>query len=363
MSEDHLEETSPHQFERDGEDNENQISQTSSPDTSDNQAETPPKRKRSAWRWVLGSLIGLIVFAGLGALGGMQAGIAARQEQESLQSAVEAVAQYQLGLADLEEGRCDIARQRFQYVIELNPSYPEAAARLAEAMLCSAGTAEPPTETALEATPTPDLRGADQLFVDTQAQLGTQNWDGLLNTLDTLRKNFPEYEQLEVDRMYYIAFRNRGVTRILNEGELEGGIFDLNRAENIGLLDVQATSARQWAIWYVIGQSFWEVSWGQAVTFFQFVAPQAPNLHDGHFFTAQQRLATAQVAYADELIQLALYNANLQGWCQADDYLNEAFTHAQPTFAPEIQPTIDWIRIECELNPNQIGATPTPGSN
>ena len=200
-------------------------------------AAAPQKKRR--WRWVLGAVAGLIVFIGLGALGGRQAGIAARLEQQRLQGAVEAVAQYELGLIDLAEGRCDIARDRFEYVINLNPSYPEAGSRLAEAMMCATAPNEPVAEVAPDVTPTPDLRGAEQLYSDAQNLLAANQWTDLLATLDTLRLNFPDYQPIQVDGMYYLAFRNRGIV-FIGEGNLEGGIYDLNLAEKIGPLDIEA---------------------------------------------------------------------------------------------------------------------------
>ena len=92
-----------------------------------------PKRFRSA----LGLIAGLIVFLALGALGGVQSGLNTRQDKEQLNKAVEAVAQFELGKIDLDTGQCDIARQRFEYVIQLDPGYPGVAEKLAQSMLCA----------------------------------------------------------------------------------------------------------------------------------------------------------------------------------------------------------------------------------
>jgi tetratricopeptide (TPR) repeat protein len=320
----------------------------------------PAPKKTRRWRWVLGAVAGLIVFIGLGALGGRQAGIAARLQQQRLQGAVEAVAQYQLGLVDLAEGRCDIARDRFEYVINLNPSYPEAGNRLAEAMMCATQpNQEAVAEATLDVTPTPDLRGADQLYADAQNMLANTMWTELLATLDTLRLNFPDYQPIQVDGMYYLALRNRGIV-FIGEGNLEGGIYDLNRAEKIGPLDIEADNYRQWAIWYIIGQSFWEIDWVQSVTYFQLLANQVPNLHDANFFTVTSRLATAQVGAHNQLLEDALQIGGLGGWCEANNLLIEAEAYQPIQVTPEIQPTVDWIRFQCQENPGGQAATPTP---
>jgi tetratricopeptide (TPR) repeat protein len=311
----------------------------------------PPAAKPKRTRWILGGVVALIVLIGLGALGGMQAGFGARQQEQQLQEAVEAVAQFQLGVADLEAGQCDLARQRFEYVVQLDPGYPGIQDMLVASLLCAGGTATPIAQSTEGPEPTPDLRGAEVIFADTQSLLQSQNWDTLLFTLDTLRKNFPDYNPIEVDRMYFIALRQRGQDRILNIGDLEGGIFDLNRAAQIGPLDAEAQTYRQWAIWYIVGQSFWEVDWPQVVEYFELLAPAAPNLHDVNFFTATDRLAQAVVFYAQELVLEADRAARDKQWCDADAFMGQS--NAYSPLAPEVQPTAAWYTEKCSLDGNE----------
>ena len=308
-----------------------------------------PPQRTSRWRWLFGTLVGLIVFVGLGALVGMQSGIRARENKEQLDKAVEAVAQFELGQNDLASGQCAIARQRFAYVIELNPTFPGAAEKLAEAMLCVGVENEPTEQATLAPSATPDRRDVDEIYAEASAYLNASNWDALLPLLDTLRSEYPDFQPVEVDGMYYIALRNRGMERILGPGELEGGIFDLNQAEQIGPLDAEASSFRQWAILYIVGQSFWDVDWGQAVQNFGQIAAAAPNLHDSTFFTAQNRLATAQVEYAQVLIDEAQFLAGGKNWCQAKELMEQANSYSPHSI--EVQPTADWIAQKCELNP------------
>lgn len=311
--------------------------------------EIPPAKKgRGRLRWVVGLVIAFIVFIGLGALGGMQAGLSTRQSAERLQSAVEAETQFQLALVNMQAGQCDLARQRFEYVNQLNPQYPGILDHLAQSMLCASGTATPTPGGPDGPTPTPDLRGADQIFADAQTLLAAQSWDSLLLSLDTLRTNFPDYDPIEVDRMYYISLRNRGVGRILPVGDLEGGIYDLNRAAQIGPLDSDAENYRQWAIAYIIGASFWEIDWTQVVQYFQPLAAAAPQLHDLSFFTAQDRLATALVFYAEDLIDQADRLARDKQWCSAEQMMNEA--NAYSPLQPDVQPTATWYSEKCALN-------------
>jgi hypothetical protein len=282
----------------------------------------PKNQQRSTrLRWIIGAVVGFIVLVGLAALGGMQAGVFAREGEGRIQGAVEAYTQYQLALTDLQNGQCDIARQRLEYVIQLDPGFPGVVDQLAQAMLCTGSTPDALTTTG--PTPTPDMRGAEAIFTDAQSLLVSQNWEQLLLTLDTLRNNYPDLQPFEVDRMYYVALRHRGGDRIV-AGDLEGGIYDLNRAQEIGPLDVDAQNLRQWAVWYIVGASFWEIDWPQAAEYFGYLVQAAPNLHDQNFFTAQDRLATAVSAESSvDLISQAAEFADQELWCAADSTMRD----------------------------------------
>ncbi len=307
-----------------------------------------PKAKpvRRGRRWVFGLIFGFIAIVVLAALGGMQAGISSRTSAEGMTRAIEAETQFQLAQTDLQEGRCDLARQRFEYVTELNPSHPGLVAALSQAVLCTTATATPQPSEDAGPTPTPDMRGQDQAYSDAQAQLAAQDWSSLLLTLDTLRTNFPDFHPIEVDGMYYTALRNRGVARILPPvGDLEGGIYDLNRAGQVGPLDSEASMYRQWAVNYIVGQSFWEVDWEQAVFYFQPLVAAAPNLHDLNFFTVQERYNIAAAGYSLDLADRAERLTRDDHWCQADQLMQQAAALAPLT--PEDQARADSYAATC----------------
>ena len=315
-------------------------------------ADGKPKRVR----WVLAGLGLFVLLLGLGAWSGYETALSARTAQEELQSAVEANFQFQLGVQDLVAGQCERARDRFVYVIQLVPDYPQAQDQLVQASLCiGAGTPQPvgqEGDATAGPTATPDLRSAETIFAEAQSLVAAQNWDALLPSLDTLRKNFPDYQPIEVDRLYYIAFRSRGVQRILPPvGDLERGIFDLNRAEQIGPLDAQADAVRQWATWYIIGASFWEVDWPQAVQYFEYVVAAAPQLHDTSFFSATDRLAQARVFYSQDLVQQAQNLALDKQWCSAEEMMGQA--DAQSPLDSEAQDLWNSYIEKCQLNGNE----------
>jgi tetratricopeptide (TPR) repeat protein len=272
----------------------------------------PSKRTPLWWGVVLLSILALIAIGLLSAYGGYQSGINERTGYETTLTAQEAQQQYELGVQDIAEGRYEVARQRFEYVIQLNPNYPGVTEKLAEVLLEIRTTATPTTAPTPTLTPTLDLRGTEELYAQAQAHLINREWSGAIETLLKLRKDEPAYRAVEVDSMLYVALRNRGVEKILNHADLEGGTYDLALAEKFGPLDTEANNYRFWADLYVTGVSFWELDWGQASYYFGQITLVAPNLRDGSNMTATERFRIATIKYADTLGE----NGD---WCRAKE--------------------------------------------
>jgi len=259
---------------------------------------------------VLGLFILLVTFTTVsGALAGYLTGRQSRQVQESslLKSSIEE--QYELGLVDLANGQYELARQRFEFVIVNDPSYPGAEENLARVLLLLYSTAtpslSPPTETP---EPTVDPRPSGELYSQAENLIANQDWSTAIETLISLRKVDPSFNAARIDGMLYLALRFRGLQKILNENNLEGGIYDLALAENFGPLDFEANRARSWARLYIIGSSFWEADPEQAVYYFGQVAAAAPYLRDASGWTATDRYRAALIQYGDKLAQL-------EDWC------------------------------------------------
>jgi hypothetical protein len=148
------------------------------------------------------------------------------------------------------------------------------------------------------------------LYNQAQTQISSQDWNGAIDTLAALRKEATEYQTASVDGMLFLALRGRGVVKILQGGNLEGGIYDLAQAERFGPLDVEANQARQWARLYIYGLSFWEVHPEQAVYYFSQVAAAMPYLSDASGWTASDRYRAVLIQYGDLL-------ADQGAWCEA----------------------------------------------
>ncbi len=268
--------------------------------------------------WSLLGLLGLLLIGVLSAFGGYNEGIRLRKQAEIVQKSSTAAEQFQLGLQDMEAGNYDRARQRFEYVIELDPGFPGVTEKLADVLMLLNATATPTIVPTPTLTPTPDTRNVDQLFSQAQQDLANSNWSAAIDTLLALRKADPNFQPVWVDDMLFVAFRNRGKDKILG-ADLEGGIYDLTIAAQFGYLDFDSRSLQDWARLYLTGASFWELDWSQAVFYFAQIAPALPNLSDGSGWTAAQRYRLALIGYGEDLIEQT-------EWCSAKSQLELALS-------------------------------------
>lgn len=326
--------------------------------------ETLAPEKRKPWlRRILAGLGLFIIIVLAGVLAGFRLGEADRIAYQEQIVGTEIADQFILGLIDLENGQYENARVRFEYIRKLDPNHAAAKEQLTKAIIAlSEQNALPTPKPAADATSTPDTRNRDQLYQDALTLLAAQDWDTLLVTLDSLRQADPSYKAVDVDGMYYTAYRNRGVDRILKERNLEGGIFDINRAEKFGPIDIDARNYRYWAELYITGASFWEIDWAEAIKYFSQVANAAPSIMDSSGMTAQVRLTTAQTNYAKTILDRARREYDRGDYCDAYDYYNEATPFLQ--LGGEDAENYEVARINClgippTAVPTEEGVSPT----
>jgi type II secretory pathway pseudopilin PulG len=279
-----------------------------------------PRPRRSSWfKWTLLGLVGLLLVAAISAYSGYQSGIDLRQQAEATQLVSGLSDQFQLAEQDISNQNFDLARQRLEYIIRNQPGYPGAQEKLAEVLTQLNTTATPTPQPTPTLTPTPDNRSQQDLFSQAQGDLQNRDWNGTIDTLLALRKADPSFQVVAIDDMLYVALRNRGVDKILKDGDLEGGIYDLSLAERFGPLDAEAGSYRTWARIYILGASFWQIDWQQAINYFSQVAPAMPGMRDGSGMTSAERYRKALIGYGDQL-------AGEEEWCKAVDQYNAALS-------------------------------------
>lgn len=313
----------------------------------------PVKRSRAWFFWALFGLGAFLAFALTGSLAGYQAAWQSRSQQNEISAASALAEQFQLAQEDLQAGRYDHARQRFEHILNSDPGYPGAADGLAQAISILYATATPsplpPTPTL---TPTPDLRPVEEQFTQASAEFNNSNWSTAIDLFIALRRTDPAYRATEVDGMLYLALRNRGVNKIVREANLEGGIYDLSLAEGFGPLDGEAENWRNLARLYMIGSSFWEVYPEQAVYYFGQVAAAAPGLTDASGWSAGERYRASLLHYADQLAR--------QGeWCDAQEYYDMV---ANRGVDGSLQATAEYAALQCSPPTATPEDTPTATS-
>lgn len=248
----------------------------------------------------------LILIMALTVLAGYQSGISVRKHNQSDTLAQQLNEQFQFVNEDMQAGRYEIARQRLEYIISKDPSFPGVQEKLTEVLvqisLLEGIQSATPTPSL---TPTPDFAGAEQAYSRAAQLISSQDWPGALGALDQLRKLDPNYQQSQVDGMYYFALRNYGYSLIAQQGNLEGGIYQLTLAERFGPLDRDSNGLREGARVYLIGASFWELDWAQALFYFE-QARAWGNLWDGTM-TAAERYWYASMRYGDQLFAQGKY--------------------------------------------------------
>lgn len=348
MSNNDIEETLP--IEREPSGSESSITQPIEPHLDETApigpAPKPQKPRRGLW--IALGIIGILLLGAVGGWMGYQAAIKIRLQKQANQIAMVATTQFQLGLVDLENGRYDTARQRFEYIIQLDPNFPGATEKLTEVMLAMAKQTTPTPEPTMTVQPTADTRGVEQIFMSAQQLMRNQDWYGAIDTLNALRSEDATYRAIEVDGMYYIILRFRGMDKIINKGNLEGGMYDLALAEKFAPLDKDADSYRSWARSYLTGASFWGIDWEKVVNAFSQVYTSLPNLRDGSGYTAAERFRVASIKYGDQLAEKGEY-------CMARDQYRAALAMGDDS---SVAPAATKVQRECEP-PTQ---TPKPTS-
>lgn len=281
------------------------------------------KRRSSASLWI--SLLVLLAVITVGSLGGYNAGISERVAADKAQLTAQLDEQMAFARQDMEAGRYEIARKRLEWILSRDAGYPGVSEMLVEAQVRLSITPTPLPSPTPTLTPTPDMRTQETILANARQQIQTKDWNGAIVSLDGLRKADPTYHVVEVDGMYFIALRNRGIDQILGRGafqttNLEGGIYDLTLAERFGPLDNQALSLRTGARMYIQASSFFGVDWPQAVNYFGEVYRLYPGLRDATGVTAGERYREALLHYGDQKAE----EKKMDDRCIAIDLWNEA---------------------------------------
>lgn len=296
---------------------------------------------------VLPLIAGLLLLMLLGAYFGYQQGSFQRLQMSQAQLDEYLLEQYILAVEDFNDGRFDLARQRYEYIFSQNDQFLDVADRWHQVMLIIGETPQstvPVLE--IEPTPTRDPRPAQELFALAEGHLAAERWHEVIEVLSSLRRENPNYNFVQVDDMFYLALRNRGMAQIQAEGKLEEGLYDFALAEGFGPLDAAAVNLRDLARLYLIGNSFWMAYPDVAAYYYGQVSSVYPSMRDATGMTAFYRYWASLVQWADMLA--------LDGeYCAAADQYQVALTASNNA---EVVPTAQYVAELCYF----LTVTPTP---
>jgi len=316
-------------------------------------------RSTSRRRWpafMLGYLAILLIVGGIAYLQGTHFNRSQRTEQIALFNQE----QYALGVEDLEAGRYDLARQRFEAILRQDPAFPGAEERLIEAYVALNVRPNTPTPSP---SPTPDPAPPEQLFEQAQAALDAGDWNLAVDKLLALRAKDASYRSVDVDGMLFTALLNRGMEMIA-QGLMEEGLYELSLAEQFGPLGRDAMFRQSLAEQYLLANSYMGINWGAAAELF------GPLCEQGATTDSCYKYSEAAWEYGDQLWSaddpcgaIAQYDGSMSAY--PSDILAPTATRAARACAtatappppppvtdtPTVTPTGDPIPTE----------TPTPG--
>jgi tetratricopeptide (TPR) repeat protein len=295
-------------------------------------------------RWLVALCV--ISLIAIGLFGGYGSGMTQRFTARDTQVIGQLDEQFKLGEQALQEGNYELAKQYFEFVLRTDSNFPGIQAAYTDLLLSMQVTPTPVFTPTPLISSTPDLRGDEEIFNSALQFLNARDWNGAISNLDTLRKANPTYRTAEIDGMYYMALRQRGIekiTTVCQNVNLEGGIYDLTLAEHFvgnGNLDSYAESLRTYARLYIIGASFWDQDWVQAQNFFSQVMIGFPNMTDSSCLSATRRWIVATFKVAD----LELLNGNP---CHAEDQYAFVFTNVNDPYNATVFPTATEAANQC----------------
>jgi len=280
--------------------------------------------------------------------------------------------QFELAVEDFTDGNYFLARERLNYVLSEKPDY-QPAIDLMKDVNQLLNIPETPTSAVPlpSATPSPtrDMRPALDQYNTAVELLAAEQWDQALDAIANLRQTAVGYESVNVDGMIYVALRNRGVDKILNRGDLEGGIYDFTLAETFGPLDGEAENYRTWARLYLLGNAYWGAYPEDAAYYYGQLVAAAPSITDASGVSAFYR-------YWASLLQQAEMLAVEGKWCESSDKMihvlgtwDQAYVYPTATYVyqqclagtPSITPTLSATET-FTTTPGTPSSTLTPTS-
>jgi hypothetical protein len=238
---------------------------------SENRPSEAKRRLRLLW-FVLGVVLFVVAVTAVSATAGYFAGLERRDNAQAQQLDSGLQEQFDLGVQDLLEGDYTLARQRFEYILEVDSGFPGAVELLGEVLeaLDQPTLTPSPVVTStqfMSPTATLNFDSLDDLFQGAQSAIASGNWGNAIEAIVFLIAESPEYRRSEVNTLLYQALRGQGLEKIW-AGQHEQGIFDLTLASRLAALDGQAANWLSSAAFYTFANSYIGLDWELATSYF-----------------------------------------------------------------------------------------------
>jgi hypothetical protein len=128
-----------------------------------------------------------------------------------------------------------------------------------------------------------------------------QEWQNVISNIDMLKASSLDYDRDLLDGILFVALRNQGM-QLIEGGDLELGLADLEHAEQMTGLDEAANQRRRWAYLYLSASMFWDINWKIVVDNLYILHQIAPNFRD-----TNNKLWKARTYYGGALLEAEEY--------------------------------------------------------
>lgn len=241
---------------------------------------SPAVRQRRIGRTVLFALLGVLFVCGLLSMV-MAAGLAGAQAGQR-EAAARATATVAASLLDrlqkanvlMREGKYALAEANYTYILQYQPENYGVRNLIATAVAAQTPTPPPPT-------PTPTHVVADKrlVFQALVAAGDGQDWDAVIRLADQLIVLDSSFEAATVSDLRYRALVERGLSR-LRAGQIESGLYDLDRAAAIRPLSDRVEGERRLAAAYQSAIYYFGADWEKSITQLERLYNSAPGYRD-----------------------------------------------------------------------------------
>lgn len=277
------------------------------PDQTQPMRQPRPARAPGARRIAPSTLL-IMVFAALmvalvavSTVAGFYAGQADRERAEQRKLAEH----YTRGLDHMMARQYELAEAEFEYVLQLQPEYPGARDKLAEARRRQTVVPTPTTSAVVALT-------AGKIYTQAIQAYQAQDWPLAVERLRQVRALDPAYEAAAVKDMLFQAALTYG-QQLLNGEQLEEGLYYLDQAAELYPLDQDTLYQRQLAAMYLTARGYWGVDWEKTIERFSELYALAPAYKDvfprlveayisyGNYFSNTSEFCPAERQYADAI--------------------------------------------------------------